>query len=658
LNLSLLPDRSAAPGLTTHLAHLGTEAYYGTPGSVTAGLREVIATINDRIVDANQNDTTGTKLLGQLTIGVLRGSDFYIAQCGIGHSILIRPEALSLHSSELASNRPLGTTSIPYIRYHHLSVRPGDLILLTTSEAPVWSDSTLEKLVGLNPVQIIERLTVDITRDISGMVVGIAASGATVDSPVSQPYPAVAEISPAYQKESSDSEPLVDLEPVARRPSKIRLFFKRQRIRIRRFFSWLSYSLAKLFARLTPGLAEPAPGTYSPRMLMATAIIVPIIVVFIASIVYFQRGRTQQYLLNISDARIAISSAEGDLSEEEQREQWMIAKFWLDEAAKYGTSEEFDLLYEKVSHALDNLDRIARLTFEPVVSGGFGPDAEISALAATSTELYVLDSKTGNLWHLWATGQGYDIDGDFQCLDSVTGVGKPVDLAIEPAPSALNAESIIAIDALGNLVYCAPDEIPVSSRLTMPDLGWGKIEAFDVFNDRLYVMDTEQDAVWVYDSSSGLVSGRPTLYFVDQIPDLAEAIDIAASQIGLLILYNDGTVDQCTRVSTSSDALGDQINSACNELVFNDDRAGFGESAQIPNAQPLELQYAPPPESSLLLLDTNSGGVFRYGVNLIYQGQYLPDNPFGETLTSLTIGPPNSIFIATGNQVHHAFIDR
>jgi hypothetical protein len=259
---------------------------------------------------------------------------------------------------------------------------------------------------------------------------------------------------------------------------------------------------------------------------------------------------------------------------------------------------------------------------------------------------------------LWATGQGYDIDGDFQCLDSVTGVGKPVDLAIEPAPSALNAESIIAIDEVGNLVYCAPDEIPVSSRLTMPDLGWGKIEAFDVYNDQLYVMDTEQDAVWVYDSSTGLVSGRPTLYFVDQIPDLAEAIDITASQIGLLILYADGTVDQCTRVSTSSDALGDQIDSACSKLVFDDDRAGFGESVQIPNAQPLELQYAPPPESSLLLLDTNSGGVFRYGMNLIYQGQYLPENSFGEIITSMTLGPPNSIFIATGNQVHHAFIVR
>lgn len=391
---------------------------------------------------------------------------------------------------------------------------------------------------------------------------------------------------------------------------------------------------------------------------MATAIIVPIIVVFIASIVYFQRGKAQQFLINLGDARAAISAAEGDLNEEETREQWSIAKFWLDEAAKYGTSDEFDFLYEKVNQALDELDRISRLTFQPVVSGGFGPDAEISALAATSTELYVLDSKSGSLWHLWATGQGYDIDGDFQCLDAVTGVGNPVDLAIEPAPSALNAESIIAIDEAGNLVYCAPDEIPVSSRLTMPDLGWGRITAFDVYNDQLYVMDTDQDAVWVYDSRDGLVSGRPTLFFVDQIPDLAGAIDLAASQIGLLILYSDGTVDLCTRVATSSDALGDQIDSACTEIMFNDDRAGFGESAQIPNTSLAELLYAPPPDSSIIFLDAKSGGVFRYSLNLLYQGRYLPEIPFDDDLSSMTLGPPNSIFVATGNQVHHAFIDR
>ncbi len=658
LNLSLLPDRSAAPGLTTHLAHLGSEAYYGTPGSVTAGLREVVTTINDRIIDANQRDTAGAKLLGQLTIGVLRGGDFYIAQCGIGHSILIRPGMLSLYSSEAASNRPLGISSMPHIRYYHIRVNPGDLVILTTAEAPVWAEPTLEKLSGLNPVQIIERLTIDITRDIAGMVVGIAATGDAIGSPVPKPAAVIAESSPTYRSEMSESSQLVEATPVARRPSKIRLFFRRQRIRTRRFISWLSYSTEKVFARLTPGIAEPPPGTYSPKMLAATAIIVPLLVVFIASIVYFQRGRAQQFQLNLADTRAAISAAENNEVEQEVREDWLIAQFWLNEAAKYGTSEEFDFLYEKVSNALDELDRISRLTFQPVVSGGFGPDAEINALAATNTELYVLDSTNGTLWHLWATGQGYDIDGDFQCLDAVTGVGNPVDLAIEPAPSALNAESILAIDEVGNLVYCAPDEIPVSSKLTMPDLGWGKISAFDMYNNQLYVMDSEKDAVWVYDSSSGLVSGRPTLFFTNQIPELEDAIDVAATQIGLLILYADGTVDQCNRTSTPDDGTGEQQGSACTSLKFHDERIGFGETDLIPNANPIKLLHPPAPESSILFLDVQSGGVFRYSLNMVYQGQYHPDIPFDESQTAMTLGPPNNLFIATGNQVLHAFINR
>lgn len=659
LNLTLLPDRSAAPGLTTHLAHLAAQAFYQTPGSVTAGLRESLTTINDRLMDANQIETSDNKLYGQVNIGVLHGGDFYIAQCGIGHSVLIRPGVLSLHTSEVASNRPLGVSSIPHIRYHHIKVQPGDLVILTTAEAPVWTDFTLEKLTGLNPVQIIERLTLDITREITGMVVGIAASGTSIESPVSKPTtPEIREGTPTFRRELPESEQLIEVPQIARKPAKTRLFIRRQRIRIRRFFSWLGYSGAKILARLTPGLSEPPPGSYSPKILAATAIIVPLIVVFIASIVYFQRGRAQQYHLNIADARAAIAAAEGKESEQEARVDWLTARFWLDTASKYGTSEEFDFLNEKVNNTLDTLDRISRLSFQAVVSGGFGPDAEISALAATGTELYVLDTTNAVLWHLWATGQGYDIDGDFRCLDAVTGIGSPVDLAIEPAPSALNAESIIAIDEVGNIVYCAPDKEPATSRLTMPDIGWGKISAFDIYNNSLYVMDTDLDAVWVFDSTSGLVSGKPTLYFVDQVPDLEEAIDISASQNGLLILYADGRVDQCNRVANSDSGVGEQLGSVCIQLKGFDEREGIGESDQIPNAQPVELLYSPPPDPSFYFLDVKSGGVFRYSLNMIYQGQYHPVVPFDEKLTSMTFGPPNVIFVATGNQVYHAFLNR
>ncbi len=104
-------------------------------------------------------------------------------------------------------------------------------------------------------------------------------------------------------------------------------------------------------------------------------------------------------------------------------------------------------MQQRIGIALDTLDRIARLDFQSVVSGGFGPDAKINALAATSTELYVLDSQNTSLWHLWATSEGFEIDGDFQCLDDSTNSGaisQPIGISIEPAPSALNAESILA----------------------------------------------------------------------------------------------------------------------------------------------------------------------------------------------------------------------
>jgi hypothetical protein len=123
-------------------------------------------------------------------------------------------------------------------------------------------------------------------------------------------------------------------------------------------------------------------------------------------------------------------------------------------------------------------------------------------------------------------------------------------------------------------------------------------------------------------------------------------------------LYADGRIDRCNRVANSDSGVEEQAGSVCNQLKVVDEREEIGESDQIPNAQPVELLYSPPPDPSFYFLDVKSGGVFHYSLNMIYQGQYHPVDPFDEQLTSMTFGPPNNIFVATGNQVYHAFLNR
>src|SRR3989304_1610409 len=72
LNLSLHPGQPSAPGLADELARLAAGAYYGTPGSVTAALREAAAAVNDQLIAVNRQ--SGEEAVGQLRGRVLLGA--------------------------------------------------------------------------------------------------------------------------------------------------------------------------------------------------------------------------------------------------------------------------------------------------------------------------------------------------------------------------------------------------------------------------------------------------------------------------------------------------------------------------------------------------------------------------------------------------------
>jgi hypothetical protein len=423
------------------------------------------------------------------------------------------------------------------------------------------------------------------------------------------------------------------------------------------------FGIAKIGARLSPGLAEPSPDTYPTKFLALTAIIIPLVVVAIACLVYFRFGRNQQFQLNLADARAAIASAESKESVEDAREDYLQAQFWLEEAARYGTSDELIHLQEKVQSTLDGLDYIVRLDFTPIVSGGFGPESRLTSLAASSTDLYVLDDIHDTIWHVWSSGRGFDIDGEFECLSEVGPEAKLstlVGIAIVPEPSALGVESIVGMDGAGRVIYCAPDKIPTTAELAPPELGWGMIRTFEIYNEKLYVLDTDRNDVFVYDASNGFISGNPTSYFMSQLHDLSGATDIVGSQDGLLILYSDGHLDLCQQVSETDPTSNNALRTECTTLMFKDERIGHEEEAfrQIPDASPIQVYFSPPPEPSLYFQDSLFGGVYQYSMRMIYQTKFLPQKPFDDEVTSFVIGPPNHVYIAAGNQIYYAQLER
>jgi len=643
-------------GLTDHLAHLAARVFYATPGAITAALREAAGEVNDHLL--NLARSSGDTIDGSLLQGVLRGRDLYVAQCGGGQALLVRGTQATRLTSAEAERKPLGQTAAPFLSFQHVEVAPDDLVILTASTSlSAWSDSVLSSLHELTPEQALERLGANASLDLSGVFFRIAAPGqAPAALPAAAPAPA------------TEAHPLDD--GVGRRPPTARgrrseaharparavgltssfgVAYARAAHRARAATDAVGLTATRWISRLAPGLAEPTrPGMFPPSLLAGTAIAVPLFVVALVTLVYFRSGREEQLQEYLLQAQAAVITAKLEQNPQVALVAWDQAAVLLEQAGRYGDSQDLQILRTEVQTERDKLKLIYRTEFYPAVSGGFGSAAKPAALAASTTDLYVLDAGNETVWHTWSTGRGFEIDRDFDCYGTanVADLTQPVDLALQSSPGALGTEGVVLVDVDGTVMYCAPGVSPAVTQLSPPDVGWRAIRAIDVFQDRLYVLDPGANTIWAYDASDGLFSGSPSRYLGEAAPDLTDGVDLEMAQDELFILHADGQVTRCREKSGAMQ---------CEEgMQFTDDRPEFEATDRIPDTQPLAMVYAPPPEPSLYFLDALSGDVAHYSMRLVYQGRYVAEPPLAGEPAAITFGPPGDLFIAVGPQVYFA----
>jgi hypothetical protein len=649
LSLGISSSQALTPGLVDHLARQAADSYYTTNGSVTAALRVAAGVVNDHLHDLNQTEAGSLRVAGRLMLAVLRGGDLYLAQAGAGQAIIIRPGQVSRLGSDEAADRPLGQSVTPFLRYQHLEAQSGDVILLTPHAGPQWADPTLAGLLTLDLAQAVERLGAASSNDLTGLLFRIAQPGMGARVPRAAQVPAAPSRGRAAKAQPGRS--FASVASVGRA-------FGPAGQAVQSAFQSLGQRMVSMLARMAPGLVEPGqPGGLSPSVLAGTAIAVPVVIVILASIIYFQRGRGEQFQEYLGQAQAAVVAAQLQADPLQARFYWDQARQYLDQAQRYGEGADYSMLRTLVDQSLDTIDNIAHVEYKPLFSGGFGRGARLTSMAATASDLYVLDSAGTTIYHAWNTGRGYEIDKDFRCLkgsDSAAEMGAPVAISVQPEPGALGVEGVVALDSDGTLLYCAPGQTPATSQLTPPDTGFGRIEAIAVSNDVLFVLDPRANAVWLYDASGGLFSGAPGMYFAESVPDLKGAIDLAMTQDELFLLYQNGKLDRCRREREEASGTLQSIRVDCEKgLTFQDERPGGAASDHIPGAAPITIVYGAPPEPSLYFLDLLTGGVYHYSMRLAYQGLYLPSLELEGEVTALTLGPPNDLFVAAGSQVYY-----
>jgi len=329
----------------------------------------------------------------------------------------------------------------------------------------------------------------------------------------------------------------------------------------------------------------------------------------------------------------------------------------LDQADSYQVTGDSQALRIRALQAIDELNIAVRLDFQTAIVGGLPSSTRVKRIAATDTNLYLLDASTGNVYRGVFAGQGYDLDKTFQCgpgFQGSQGIGPLVDIQLFSKADGSGTE-LLGIDDQGNLLECSPDAPPLFTLLAPPPAGWGEPRAFTINVGDAYVLDPKTKQIWVYRNAN--FSTPPDLFFDQNIPPLEDVIGMAAGPEDLFLLHQDGHITLCTIGS-----LGVSSTQCTDPLPYLDARPGREGQPLVTPSPFIEVRATLPPDPSLYLLEPTTPAVYHFSLRLAYQRQLRPlatgvtgSSLAGKAATAFALSPDGRVmFMAFGNEVLYA----
>ncbi|RMF43458.1 MAG: hypothetical protein D6755_10320 [Anaerolineae bacterium] len=656
-----------------------TGVYYSTSGTASGAMRAVAQALNGWLLRRNRTlAQSGQQSLGVLTMGVLRPNGLYLGQSGPLHLLAVTAEgAVHWPPSELGG-RGLGVSRIPSVRYHQVPLHPGDTLLFSVRPSPAW---TLERLAA-STTQSLESAHGDFAsqpdadpwavllraqegrgevRVFSGAETAPAAETQEESVPAAEAVESPGEDEPhAGESASAGAE-----EPpkAASAPSK-KARLPRFRLPELHPLQWLAPLLLALWdglgraagntRRLLGALAVrllPEDPALPSSMMAFIAVAVPLLVVAVASTVYFQQGKDDLYQAYYEQAQVYLAQA--DLAEEDasRREAWEKALQALDNAERYQVTDESQAMRQGLLEKLDTRAGIVRLDFQPAIYGGLARSIVVRRILPLDDDLYLLDERTGAVVRAQLTSRGYQVDASFRCGPTPR-VGALVDIVPMPRGNSMSAV-LMGMDADGNVLYCRIGEAALEAALPSPNGNWGLPRALDLYAGNLYLLDPHPraNAVWVYPGDTGTFRALPVFFFDSQVPSLEGAIDLARTPDDLYLLHSDGHLTQCVIGSGGAETR-------CEDPApLRDERpARAGAPPAFEGAHFVQVQYVAPPDPALYLLDAQNEAVYLFSLQLRFLRQYRPLRPLADTpATAFAVhNRARRVFLAFGNEVYFA----
>lgn len=684
--------------------------FYSAPGSVTSALRLMAEAINNELLDRNlKKSPGGSQVNGSLSLVVLKKDTIFSLIIGQARLFMLTREDVVEWLDRENHVRGLGVNQAITCLFNQNKVSNGDSLLFAPLGNPLWSRDTFQNAYGLKPDALGRRLMNQHPADLRAALVRLsegkgvttinsfnhARNGGDVnqiephitaeepkpgvvissdkavtgsEKEADLPLPGMDEEAPQYTEEDHSQAATIGFKDRMDTKQSVQgdtgvSAAERVEIHAREAVNLRVFSREKTAKESKPGKFKvPNPDAIKvPRYLyLLLAIAVPIIVVIIATSVYINQGRSQQFSFYLAEGQKYVQEAERVSADPVMYSfNLQAAQMYLQKANEFGATDESTALLTSIQAQLDQLQGVVRLTMTPLETNQNLGNVNISQMVATNTDLYLLDSSAGKAQHYDLVGDEYVLDEGFDCgpnpNNPLNSIGKLVDIIGLPGSNTFGA-TLFAIDAYGNIEFCIPGESGVVSSLIAPDAGWKEIKAVSMYQNYLYVLDPGNNGVFMYYGQGILFEEKPVLFFDNVIPDMQEAVDIEVYADELYLLRTSGEMVECTYSHLKDYKLTECVDPA----PFRDTRAGQdAETVTFSDSQFIQMRMTPAPDSSLYLLDAHGNGIYHFSLlrnlqKILQPGfkdpEYLPK----KTVTSVAFSPGRTIFLAFGNQVYTA----
>lgn len=407
--------------------------------------------------------------------------------------------------------------------------------------------------------------------------------------------------------------------------------------------------------RGSEGLGGEQPAALSPSLKLIIALLVPLLVVGLATLLFNSRGVEDQYLSLLEQARAAAVSAAQAPGQVSQQAGWEETLALLQQAAEFGVTDEWRALQAQALSALDALEGAQRLVYTPAYAAEMFPTLDIRQIVPLNNDVYLLDATSGSVLRMVSSGGSYQADPDFTCGPGYYGgvqVGALVDVMLIPLNNPAKVP-LLGLDGSGNLIYCGANKTPTAVSLSAPAVGWGKLQAATFDSGRLFILDPQNNALWIYRGFSSQFDQPADSYFEQTPVHLETAVDVAVSGDEMFILYGDGHASHCL----ASNVTGGL---ECADPYLYQDVRNAAESQGFSTKAFSRLAYSPPPDPSIYFLEPQEAALYQFSLRLSLNKILRASSTSGvlpqRAVSAFAVTPSRRVFLAFQQELYVAML--